>query len=45
VTAVAGGCGPVVISMFGKRLGSPPRELQPRISHPRADAGRGITEW
>jgi hypothetical protein len=45
VTAVASGCGPVVSPMFGKRLRSPPRELQPRSSHPRADAGPYIAEW
>jgi hypothetical protein len=45
VTAVVSGCGPVVSLMFGKRLGSPPRELQPRTLHPRADAGPGIAEW
>jgi hypothetical protein len=30
--------------MFGKRLGSPPREQQPRISHLRADVGPCIAE-
>jgi hypothetical protein len=35
---------PVVSPMFGKRLGSPPRELQPRTSHLRADAGPCITK-
>jgi hypothetical protein len=45
VTAVASGCGPVVSPMFGKRLGSLPRELQPRTSHLRADAGPCIVEW
>jgi hypothetical protein len=38
VTAVASGCGPVVSPRSGKRLGSPPREQQPRTSHLRADA-------
>jgi hypothetical protein len=38
VTAVASGCGSVVSLMSGKRLGSPPREQQPRTSHLRADA-------
>jgi hypothetical protein len=28
-----------------KRLGSPPREQQPRTSHLRADAGPCIVEW
>jgi hypothetical protein len=45
VTAVASGCGPVVSPMFGRRLGSPPREQQPRTSHLRADAGPCIAEW
>jgi hypothetical protein len=45
VTTVASGCGPVVSPMFGKRLGSPPREQQPRTSHLRADAGPCIAEW
>jgi hypothetical protein len=39
VTAVASGCGPVVSPSSRKRLGSPPREQQPRTSHLRADAG------
>jgi hypothetical protein len=45
MTAVASGCGPVVSLRSRKRLGSPPRELQPRTSHLRADAGPCITEW
>jgi hypothetical protein len=45
MTAVVSGCGLVVSSMFGKRLGSPPREQQPRTSHLRADAGPCIAEW
>jgi hypothetical protein len=45
VTAVVSGCGPVVSPMFGKRLGSQPREQQPRTSHPRVDAGPCIIEW
>jgi hypothetical protein len=45
VTAVASGCGPVVSLRSGKRLGSPPREQQPRTSHPRADVGPYIAEW
>jgi hypothetical protein len=45
VTAVASGSGPVVSSRFGKKFGSPPREQQPRTSHPRADAGPCIAEW
>jgi hypothetical protein len=44
VTAVASGCDPVMSPMFGKRLGSPPREQQSRTSHLRADAGPYITE-
>jgi hypothetical protein len=39
VTAVANGCGPVVSPRSGRRLGSPPREQQPRTLHLRADAG------
>jgi hypothetical protein len=35
----------VVNLMFGKRLGSPPCELQLRTSHLRANAGPCITEW
>jgi hypothetical protein len=45
VTAVAGGCDPVVSPMIGRRLGSPPREQQPMTSHLRADAGPYIAEW
>jgi hypothetical protein len=45
VTDVASGCGPVASSMFGKRLGSPAREQQPRTLHLRADAGPCIAEW
>jgi hypothetical protein len=45
VTAVANGCGPMVSSMIGRRLGSPPRERQSRTSHLRADAGPCIAEW
>jgi hypothetical protein len=44
VTAVISGYGPVVSSMFEKRLGSPPHEQQPRTSHLRADAGPCIAE-
>jgi hypothetical protein len=44
VAAVASGCGPVASPMFGKRLGSPPREQQPRTSHLRTDAGPCIAE-
>jgi hypothetical protein len=44
VTAMAGGCGPVASPRSGKRLGSLPREQQPRISHLKADAGPCITE-
>jgi hypothetical protein len=45
VTTVVSGCGPVMSPMIGKRLGSPPREQQPRTSHLRADAGPSIAEW
>jgi hypothetical protein len=45
VTVVASGCDPVASPRSGKRLGSPPRELQPRTSRLRADAGPCITEW
>jgi hypothetical protein len=45
VVAVATGCGPIASPRFGRRLGSPPREQQPRTSHLRANAGRCITEW
>jgi hypothetical protein len=44
VIVVPSGCGPVVSLRFGRRLGSPPREQQPRTSHLRADAGSCITE-
>jgi hypothetical protein len=44
VTAVASGCGPMASPMFGKRLGSPLREQQPRTSHLRVDAGPCIAE-
>jgi hypothetical protein len=45
VTAVASGCGPVTSPMSGRRLGSLPREQQPRTSHLRADASPCIAEW
>jgi hypothetical protein len=45
VTAVVSGCGPVVSPKFGRRLGSLPREQQPRTLHLRADASPCITEW
>jgi hypothetical protein len=45
MTAVASGCGPVPSPRSGKKLGSLPREQQPRTSHLRADAGPCITEW
>jgi hypothetical protein len=45
VTAVENGCDPVASLRIGKRLGSPPREQQPRISHHRVDAGPCIIEW
>jgi hypothetical protein len=44
MTAVASGCGPVVSSRCGKRLGSPPHEQQLRTSHLRADADPRIAE-
>jgi hypothetical protein len=44
VTAVASECGPVVSPMFGKRLGFPPCEQQPRTAHLRADADPCIAE-
>jgi hypothetical protein len=45
VTVVAVGCGPMVSPRNGRRLGSPPREQQPRTSYLRADAGPCISEW
>jgi hypothetical protein len=45
VTVVASECGPVASLRSGRRLGSPPREQQPRTSHLRADAGPCIAEW
>jgi hypothetical protein len=36
VTVVVVGCGPMANLKFGRRLGSPPREQQPRTSHLRA---------
>jgi hypothetical protein len=39
MTAVASGCDPVVSPSSGKRLGSPPREQQPKTSHLMANAG------
>jgi hypothetical protein len=44
VTVVAIGCGTMVSPRIRKRLGSLPRERQPRTSHLRADAGPCITE-
>jgi hypothetical protein len=44
VTAVVVGCDPMASPRFGRRLGSPPREQQPRTSHLRTDAGPCITE-
>jgi hypothetical protein len=44
VTTVTNGCGPVVSLRTGRRLGSPPREQQPRTAHYRADAGPYIDE-
>jgi hypothetical protein len=44
MTAVAVECGPMANPKFGRRLGSPPREQQPRNSHLRADAGPCIAE-
>jgi hypothetical protein len=45
VTDVAVGCGPMANPRFGRRLGSPPSEQQPRISHHRADVDPCIAEW
>jgi hypothetical protein len=45
VTAAAVGCGSMASPRIGRRLGSPPREQQPRTSHLRADAGPCITDW
>jgi hypothetical protein len=44
VTAMAVGCGPMERLRIEMRLGSPPREQQPRTSLLRADAGPRITE-
>jgi hypothetical protein len=44
VTAVAIGCGPMASLRIGRRLGSPPREQQPRTSHLMADVGPCIIE-
>jgi hypothetical protein len=44
VTAMASECGPVVSPRIGRRLGSSPRDQQPRTSHHRADAGPYIDE-
>jgi hypothetical protein len=44
MTAVTSGCGPMVSPRSEKRLGSLPREQQPRTSHLRADADPYITE-
>jgi hypothetical protein len=44
VTAVASECGTVVSPIFGRRLGSPPREQQLRTSYLSADAGPCIAE-
>jgi hypothetical protein len=44
VTVVTIECGPMASPRFGRRLGSSPREQQPRTSHLRADAGTYITE-
>jgi hypothetical protein len=44
VTAVAIRCGPMTSPRIGRRLGSLPREQQPRTSHHRADAGPCIAE-
>jgi hypothetical protein len=43
-TDAASGCGSVVSPRIGMRLGSPPREQQPRTSHHRADADPYIVE-
>jgi hypothetical protein len=44
MTVVTSGCGPVVSPRTGKRLGSSPREHQPRTLHHRADAEPCIVE-
>jgi hypothetical protein len=44
VTTVAVGCGPMASLRIERRLGSPPREQQPRTSHLRADMGPRIAE-
>jgi hypothetical protein len=44
VTAMAVGCGPMVNPKFGKGLGSPPCEQQPRTSHLWADVDPFIIE-
>jgi hypothetical protein len=44
-TAVVNGCGPMVSTRTGKRLGIALREQPLRTSHPRADAGPCIIEW
>jgi hypothetical protein len=44
VTAVAVGCGLMANPKFGRRLGSPPHEQQPRTSHLKVDAGPCIVE-
>ena len=45
MTVVAIECDPMTSPRIGRRLGSPPREQQPRTSHLRADAGPVIVEW
>jgi hypothetical protein len=39
VTAMAVGCGPTTSPRIGKRLGSTPREPQPKTSYLRANVG------
>jgi hypothetical protein len=39
MTVVTVGCGPMASPRIGRRLGSPPREQQPRTAHLRVDAG------
>jgi hypothetical protein len=45
VTDVTVRCGTMTSLRIGRRLGSPPREQQPRTSHLRADVSPRITEW
>jgi hypothetical protein len=44
VTAVANKCAPMTSPMCGRRIRSPSRDQQPRISHHRTDADPCIVE-